>query len=164
MRHRMTRDDRRTVLQLGPPKRLGDPEITVEMVADVRRRILTAGGVLTVWAVLHEDLYETWYGDGRYFHVCAIALNGDNAESLSRLPDRTKHDGWSVEVYRVVVESELPTFMDELRPDDEFTINDFVAILCEIPPGWSASKLMTGPGTCGRSPGPHMLELPSKRP
>jgi hypothetical protein len=56
--------DKRNVLRVGPPEHPGETEITPAMVESVRQRIKEAGGILTVWAVLHEDVYETLYGDG----------------------------------------------------------------------------------------------------
>ena len=41
----------------------------------VAARIKAAGGDLTVWAVLREDVHETRYGDGFYLHLRGAALN-----------------------------------------------------------------------------------------
>jgi hypothetical protein len=79
--------DERNILHIGPPARSGKPEITPAMVDAVRQRVKDAGGILTVWAVLHEDVYETRLGDGFYLHVEAIALNGDDARKLAALVD-----------------------------------------------------------------------------
>ena len=49
--------DDRNILKFGPPKYPGEVEITPAMVESVRQRLKEAGGVLTVWAVLHEDVY-----------------------------------------------------------------------------------------------------------
>jgi hypothetical protein len=54
----MPEPDKRNVLHVGPPKHPGEPELTPAMVEAVRQRIKDAGGALTVWAVLHEDVYE----------------------------------------------------------------------------------------------------------
>ena len=51
--------DKRNVLHVGPPKHSGETGITPAMVESVRQRINDAGGTLTVWAVLHEDVYES---------------------------------------------------------------------------------------------------------
>jgi hypothetical protein len=51
--------DERNILHIGPPQREGHTEITQAMADTVRRRIEDAGGRLVVWAVLHEDVYET---------------------------------------------------------------------------------------------------------
>ena len=48
--------DKRNVLHVGPPKHSGETGITPAMVESVRQRINDAGGTLTVWAVLHEDV------------------------------------------------------------------------------------------------------------
>lgn len=58
-----------------PPKHSGETGITPAMVESVRQRINDAGGTLTVWAVLHEDVYESKFGDGTYLHVHGLALN-----------------------------------------------------------------------------------------
>ena len=54
----MSFEDKRNVLRTGPPELLGETEITSVMVETVRQRIKDAGGILTVWAVLDEDVYE----------------------------------------------------------------------------------------------------------
>jgi hypothetical protein len=66
------------------------------MVEAVRQRIKGAGGILTVSAVLREDLYESKYGDGIYLYVHGIALNS-NGPTPKRTPaprasHRTGHD------------------------------------------------------------------------
>ncbi len=48
--------------------------------------------------------------------------------------------------YRLGLENDLPVFTEPWRDEEEFRIGDFVAILCEIPPGGTASKLLTGTG------------------
>ena len=77
--------DDRNILKFGPPKYPGETEITPAMVESVRQRIKDAGGVLTVWAVLHEDVYETQFGDGFYLHVHGLALNSADADRLAAL-------------------------------------------------------------------------------
>jgi hypothetical protein len=42
---------------------------------------------------------------------------------------------------RIGLQSGMPVFLSELRPKDEFSINDVVATLCAIAPGGMASKL-----------------------
>jgi hypothetical protein len=128
------------------------------MVESVRRRIKDAGGVLTVWAVLHEDVYESRYGDGTYLHVHGLALNSADAERLAALGGGdSEWVKWHVRSYRLGLKDNAPIFTALWRPEEEFTINDFVIILCEIPPGGTASKLLTGTGL--RKDGP-LLSLP----
>lgn len=153
----MSFKDKRNVLRTGPPEHHGETEITPAMVGTVRQRIKDAGGILTVWAVLHEDVYETRLGDGFYLHVEAIALNGEDAERLAALPPVSEWTKWYVRSYRLGLENDLPSFLALWRPEEEFTISQFVAILCEIPPGGTASKLHTGSGY--RKNGP-LLALP----
>ena len=71
--------DARNILHIGLPKREGDPEITAAMAEAVCKRIEEAGGKLIVWAVLHEDVYETRYGDGFYLHLYGLAQWGHSA-------------------------------------------------------------------------------------
>lgn len=80
----MPLDDERNILRIGPPARPGKPEITPAMADAVCQRIKDANGVLTVWAVLHEDVYETRFADGFYIHVRGIALNSADAHKLAR--------------------------------------------------------------------------------
>jgi hypothetical protein len=101
----------------------------------VRRRIKDAGGILTVWAVLHEDVYESKFGDGFYLHLHGAALNSADAQRLADLAGNSEWVKWHVRSYRVGVGNGQPSFLALWRPEEEFTINELVAILCEIPPG-----------------------------
>jgi hypothetical protein len=156
----MPADDERNVLHVGPPARPGAAEITPAMVDTVRRRIEVAGGTLTVWAVLHEDVYETQSGDGFYLHVRAIALNGDDARRLAALAGDSKWTKWHVRSYPLGLKAGLPALMAAWPRSEEFAIGDFVALLAEIPPGATASKLNTGSGR--RADGP-FISLPARR-
>jgi len=143
----MQSDEERNVLPIGPPKYPGETEITPAMVESVRQRIRDAGGVLTVWAVLHEDVYESRYGDGTYLHVHGLALNSADAHRLADLAGGdSEWVKWHVRSYRLGLENELPVFTTPWRVDEEFRIGDFVELLCEIPPGGTASRLLTGTG------------------
>jgi hypothetical protein len=151
-------DDERNILRTGPPVRPGEAEITPAMVEEVCKRIKDAGGILTVWAVLHEDVYESKSGDGFYLHVHGIALNSVDGHRLAALGDGdTEHKKWHVRSYRLALKDNAPLFTALWRAEEEFTINDFVAILCEISPGGTASKLCTGTGPRGDGP---LLSLP----
>ena len=147
----------RSVLRIGPPERPGDPEITPAMVEGVRQRIRDAGGTLTVWAVLREDLYESKYGDGIYKYVRGIALNSGDAREIAALGGDSEFVKWHVKGYRLGLKDDLPTFLSTSLED--FTINDFVAILSEVPANGTASKLHTGTGY--RKDGP-FVSLPEK--
>jgi hypothetical protein len=150
--------EERNVLHIGPPKHPGGTEITPAMVESVRQRINDAGGILTVWAVLHEDVYETRLGDGFYLHVSGIALNSADAQRLADLAGGdSEWVKWHVRSYRLGLKDNAPVFTALWRPEEEFRIGDFVAILCEIPPGGTVSKLLTGSGH--RNDGP-LLSLP----
>ncbi len=150
--------DDRNILKLGPPRYPGQVEITPAMVESVRQRIEDADGILTVWAVLEEDVYETQFGDGFYLHVHGLALNSADAHRLAALGGGdSKLVKWHVRSYRLGLENDLPVFTALWRPEEEFRIGDFVAILCEIPPGGTASKLLTGTGR--RKDGP-FVSLP----
>jgi len=138
--------DKRNVLHVGPPDRPGESELTPAMVEAARQRIADAGGKLTVWAVLHEDVYETRMGDGFYLHLHGAALNGKDAQRLADLAGNSEWVKWHVRSYRIGLENGQPSFLALWRPEEEFTINQLVAILCEIPPGGTASKLLTGTG------------------
>lgn len=155
----MTADDERNILHVGPPAKPGDNEITPAMADTLRQRIADAGGALTVWAVLREDVYETRLGDGFYLHVKAIALNGDDARQLAALAGDAEWVKWHVKSYRLGVKDGLPAFLAARPESDEFRIGDFVAIIAEIPDGATASKLHTGTGR--RADGP-FISLPAK--
>jgi len=150
--------DDRNILKFGPPKYPGQTEITPAMVESVRQRIKDGGGILTVWAVLNEDVYETQFGDGFYLHVCGLALNSADADRLAALGGGDKKlEKWHVRAYRLGLENDQPVFTEPWRDEEEFRIGDFVELLCEIPPGGMASKLLTGTGH--RKDGP-LLSLP----
>jgi hypothetical protein len=150
--------DDRNILKLGPPQHPGQVEITAAMVESVRERIKEAGGVLTVWAVLNEDVYETQLGDGFYLHVHGLALNSADAQKLAALGGGdSEWVKWHVRSYRLGLKDNAPVFTALRRPEEEFRIGDFVVLLCEIPPGGTASKLLTGTGH--RKDGP-LLSLP----
>jgi len=150
--------DDRNILKFGPRKYAGETEITPAMVESVRQRIKDAGGILPVWAVLHEDVYESRYGDGFYLHVHGLALNSADADRLAALGGSdSEWVKWHVRSYRLRLENDQPVFTQEWRDGEEFRIGDFVELLCEIPPGGTASKLLTGTGF--RAAGP-LLSLP----
>jgi hypothetical protein len=150
--------DKRNVLHIGPPKHPGETEITPAMVESVRQRINEPGGILTVWAVLHEDVYESRYGDGTYLHVHGLALNSADAHRLAALGGGdSEWEKWHVRSYRLGLKDNAPVFTTLWQPEEEFRIGEFVALLCEIPPGGTASKLLTGTGH--RKDGP-LLSLP----
>ena len=139
-------EDKRNVLHIGPPKHPGETEITPAMVESVRQRIKVAGGTLDVWAVLHEDVYESKFGDGFYLHLHGAALNSADAQKLAALGGEAEWVKWHVRSYRIGLENDLPSFLALWRPEEEFTINKLVSILSEIPPGGTASRLLTGTG------------------
>lgn len=152
-------NDARNILKIGPDKRPIYDEITPAMVESVRQRIVDAGGELVVWAVLHEDTYETKYGDGYYVHVKGIALNSIDAQRLVDMAGDSSYVKWSVKSYRLILDNGVPAFAFPWTRSEEFTIGDFVAILAEIPQGDTASRLHTG--NVYRKDGP-FIELPPK--
>jgi len=160
--------DPRNVLHIGPPERAGDSEITPAMADAVRQRIEGAGGSLPIWAVLHEDRYDSpVYVDddedkdgGDYgLSLRGIALNSVDAERLAALGPPGQFSRWIVRSYRLGLVEDLPAIMNPAASMEGFTINDVVLILAELPPGQSASKLHTGTGR--RKDGP-FIELPAK--
>ena len=154
----MSFEDKRNVLRTGPPELLGETEITPAMVESVHQRIKEERGILTVWAVLEEDVYETQFGDGFYLHVRGLALNSADAHQLAALAGGdSEWVKWHIRSYRIGLKDNAPIFTALWRPEEEFRIGDFVVLLCEIPPGGTASKLLTGTGL--RKDGP-LLSLP----
>ena len=84
--------DDRNILELGPPEPPGQVEITPSMVDSVRQRIREAGGILSVWAVLNEDVYETQLGDGFYLNAHGLASNSTDADRLAALGGGGSHE------------------------------------------------------------------------
>lgn len=175
--------DERNILHIGPPQRPCDPEVTPVMAAAVRERIAGAGGNLTVWAVLHDDRYDSpVYSDEDdpgdiVLSLRGIALNSMDAERLAALGPASEFSQWIVKRYQLGLVDGLPAIVNPVALEDitlneepdrllaiidslalmHFSMNELAAILCEIPPGGTASKLLTGSGR--RSEGP-LLSLP----
>jgi len=144
--------------------RSGAPEVTPAMAESVRQRIKSAGGNLPIWAVLHEDRYDSpTYADDDDddggLSLCGLALNSVDAERLAALGPKAEFSSWIVKGYRLGLVDDLPATTNPAASLDGFTINDVVSILSEIPPGGTASKLHTGTGH--RKDGP-FVSLPEK--
>jgi hypothetical protein len=155
----MPESDNRNVLHIGSAPRAGHPEITLAVADTVRARIRNAGGTLTVWTVLREDVYETKFGDGFYLHVRGIALNSSDAQILADLASDSQWVKWHVKSYRLGLKDGFPILLQSWPKEEEFTLDQFVAILAEIGPSATASKLHTGTGL--RKDGP-FIALPEK--
>ena len=157
--------DPRNVLNIGPPQRPGDPEVTPAIAEAVRQRIRDAGGALAVWLVLHEDRYDSpAYADDEDeadsgLSLCGVALNSVDAQRLAELGPKGEFSRWIVKGFRLGLVDDLPAIVNPGAAMDGFTINELVSILSEIPPGQTASKLFTGTGR--RKDGP-FVELPVK--
>lgn len=157
--------DPRNLLHIGPAQRASDPEVTPTMADDVRQRIRDAGGALPVWLVLHEDRYNSpAYSDDEDdansgLSLCGVALNSVDAQRLADLGPKEEFSRWIVKSYRLGLVDDLPAVVNPGAALDGFTINDLVAILCELAPGATASKLFTGTGR--RKDGP-FVSLPDK--
>jgi hypothetical protein len=129
------------------------------MVETVRQRIKDPSGILTVWAVLHDDVYESQFGDGFYLPAKEIALNRVDVDKLVALGGDAEFTKWHVRSYRLGLKDNAPVFTALWRSEEEFTIGQLVAILCEIPTGGIASKLHTG--SRHRKDGP-FISIPEK--
>jgi hypothetical protein len=158
--------DPRNVLHIGPPQRTGDPEVTPAMAEAARQRIRDAGGALPIWAVLHEDRYDSpSYTDDEEdggesgLSLCAVALNSVDAERLAALGPKAEFSRWIVKGYRLGLVDDLPAIINPGAAMEGFTINELVAILSELAPGRTVSKLCTGTGR--RKDGPFVV-LPEK--
>ena len=100
-------NEERNILRIGPSTRPGEAEVTPAMVETVRQRIKGAGGILTVWLVLHEDLYDSpSYRDDDsdiivHLAIRGIALNSVDAERLSALDQpRSEFTKWHIKGHR----------------------------------------------------------------
>src|SRR5690348_16702574 len=157
--------DPRNVLHIGPPQRAGDSEVTRGMADAVRQRIRDAGGALPVWAILHEDRYDSpVYSEDEEdadsgLSLCAVALNSVDAQRLAELGPKAEFSRWIVKSYRLGLVDDVPAVVNPGASMDGFTINDLVLILSELAPGQTASKLFTGTGR--RKDGP-FVSLPDK--
>lgn len=152
--------DKRNTLRISRFAWFRSTGVSAAMVERARRRIADAGGTLAWWAVLREDIYETAFGDGLYLHLRAIALNPIDAERLAALPPEALGVRWHVKPYVLELRDGTPRLRDPWPVSEEFSINDVVAILAEIPLGGTASPLLVGSGAHGRKPGPNLLLLP----
>ena len=153
----MRAPDKRGILRIEASAAHGG--VTAAMLATARRRIEDAGGELAVWGVLREDVYETKFGDGFYLHLRGLALNQADAERLAALADASELTRWHVRPYRLGLNDGAPVLVGAWRKEEEFTINDFVETLAEIPAGGRTSMLLAGSGVHRRRPGPDMLSL-----
>ena len=150
--------DERNILRM-------DAGITAAMADAVRQRIKGADGNLLIWAVLHEDRYDSpSYADDEDdgdsgLSLCGLALNSVDARRLADLGLKSEFSRWIVKGYRLGLVNDLPAIMNPAASLEGFTINDVVEILSEIPPGATASKLFTGTGR--RKDGP-FVSLPDK--
>jgi hypothetical protein len=117
-----------------------------------------AGGRLIVWTVLREDRYETIFGDGFYLHVRGLALNEGDGQSLAGLAEPDGYIRRHVRSYEVGLKDGAPALLVRRKPEEEFKVGEILALLGEIAPGATASKLYTGAGRLGSGP---FVSLPS---
>lgn len=66
---------------------IASAEAPLEIMAVLAERIKAAGGVLTLWATLTEDTYETYVGDGLYYHLHSI--QDSEASALGKASEMT---------------------------------------------------------------------------
>lgn len=116
------------------------------MMQAARWRIVDRGGVLTVWAVLREDVYESKFGDGVYLHLHGLALDRRSAARLAVLGGESEWVKWHVRSYRLGLQDDYLTLARPLVPEEEFNIDQLVALLFEIPRGAVATRLLIGVG------------------
>lgn len=148
--------DERHVLHIGPPRRLGETEVTPEMVEAVTARVRDAG-VLGVYAVLREDVYDRGDGSDEFLSLRGVAFRSIEAYALVERAGKDEGIKWYVKPYQLALEDGI---LAPYRPwVDDISINELVAMVAEIPPGGKASKLHTGTGR--RKDGP-FVELPDK--
>lgn len=122
-------------------------------------RVDAAGGALAVWGVLYEDRYETRFGDGFYLSLRGVALSESDARRLAALAPPGELTHWHVRRY-VLVRADASLRIDAPPArEEEFSVEDIVAQLCEIAEGGGASKLLVGSGAEGRAPGHNLLSL-----
>ena len=129
-----------------------DDNRAAHMLDVARERIQGEGGRLIVWAVLREDRYETIFGDGFYLHVHGITLNEADAKRLADLAERDGYIRWHIRPYEIGLKDGAPALLAPTKPEEEFKIGDILALLSEIPPGATASKLYTGADRPGSGP------------
>src|ERR1043165_4606049 len=127
--------DERHVLHIGPPQRAGDPEVTQAMVDAVTARI-PKEGVLSVWVVLREDVYDRGDGSEESLSLRGVALKSWDAWALADLPGKDEGVKWYVKAWQLAIEDGV---LAPYRPwIDAISINDIVAMVAEIPPGGRA--------------------------
>lgn len=112
-----------------------------------------------IWGVLNEDTYETAFGDGLFLHLRAIALAEADAQRLVDMASADPAYAWHVRPYHLGLLDGLPKMQTSWPRNEEFTLDDVVAILLEIAPDGTSSEVLTGSGAEGCKPGPHMLPL-----
>jgi hypothetical protein len=126
--------EERNILRIGPPAQPGETEITPAMVDELHQRIRDAGGILNVWTVLFEDVYESKFGDGFYLYLRGIALNSADAHGLAALAGGdTEHEKWHVRSYRLALKDDAPVFTALWRPEERFTNQRYHRTLARNP-------------------------------
>jgi hypothetical protein len=142
-----------------------DKQRTAHMLEAARDRIRQVGDRLTVWAILQEDRYEMTLGNGFYLHVQGIALNEADAKRLADLAPRDGDYRWHIRDYEIGLEEGAPAFLAPLEVEEEFKIADIIALLTEIGPSATTSRLYTGWERAGSGPfvslSPDAPSLPS---
>lgn len=120
--------DERNILHIGPPQRAGDPEVTPALADAVRKRIKDVGGHLAVWAILHEDRYNSpSYADDEDdgdsgLSLCGLALNSVDAQRLADLGPKSEFSRWIVKGYQLGLVDDRPAVVNPGASMDGFTI------------------------------------------
>ena len=152
---RLTAEGRRNIVRTA--------ELSEQALTATQHRILDAGGRLQVWAVLHEDTYETAFGDGLYLHIGGVALDEPSARRLAALGTAEGHptDRWHVRECSLTLQDGMPFVDGSHTIADEWTINDFIRLIGEISGSQSASSLVLSDDRRLRLPDDRTLRLGS---
>jgi hypothetical protein len=94
------------------------------------KRIMEAGGVLTVWGVLREDAYETPLGDGYYAYLHAVTLDEAEAHRLAETLDEHMVN-WHLRRYDLSLANGMPVLITESRQFEPVELATIAAALVD---------------------------------
>ncbi|MBO1081820.1 hypothetical protein [Roseomonas haemaphysalidis] len=110
-----------------------DPQwtVTAAVLQRVHQRLKQAGGTLPVWAIMDEDTYETFFGDGFYLHLRAIAWSANDAEQMLQQMPSEHMTSWHLRSYTLGVHNDRPALLHPWPKSEEFYLAQLLRLVAE---------------------------------